>query len=245
MQIPQFAETYHPLIQELAQHSDLELLMLLQRHPSQGRYFVALFCRYSALVYPLTWHLSASEIQGNYLFATVWRYLHSVLPTLGLEHLDPHQRGESSLRGWLLKATADWINYLDVPASEAIAYRLTEVSPPLWCFVHTALQQLSPQLRTWMLLKQTFGWDEFQVMAHAQQREPTLTLEAVKAGLHEGYGQLEALIPSDIRRIYWETESPRDSGVQSLSHPPKLEGQSRESGDVGAENLGMIEGQDG
>ncbi|NJM46184.1 MAG: hypothetical protein HC860_08370 [Alkalinema sp. RU_4_3] len=51
MPIPVFPEAQHSLIKSLAQQSDQALLELFARYPETGQYFVALFCRYTPLIY--------------------------------------------------------------------------------------------------------------------------------------------------------------------------------------------------
>ncbi|MGB3766558.1 MAG: sigma-70 family RNA polymerase sigma factor, partial [Phormidesmis sp.] len=75
MQIPIFPECDRDLIQPLAYLSDYDLVNHLQQSPSEGKYFTALFCRYSPVVYSLIRHSARSPVQANYLFALTWRLI--------------------------------------------------------------------------------------------------------------------------------------------------------------------------
>ncbi|MEB3212196.1 MAG: sigma-70 family RNA polymerase sigma factor, partial [Leptolyngbyaceae bacterium] len=83
MQVPQFPECQHLLVTALSEKTDQELVSLFQMHPTQGKYFVALFCRYSADIYTLIQKDVRSPVQGEYLFSMVWKQIHHEL-----QHLD-------------------------------------------------------------------------------------------------------------------------------------------------------------
>lgn len=73
--IPQFPECDHSLVQSLQNLSDRELVSQFQQHGEAGRYFTAIFCRYSPMVYSLIRHSARSPVQAEYLFALTWRHI--------------------------------------------------------------------------------------------------------------------------------------------------------------------------
>lgn len=201
MQIPSFPECNHTLVQALYHHSDRELLTLFQRHPENGKYFMAIFCRYSPIVYSLIQHSVRSTAQTNYLFATTWRHLYYELG--GLDISEKMAQSENfSLQSWLIQITALCINRVELPPVEEINYSLPVASPPLWCFVEQALDRLTPRQRFIILMAQTFHWSEPRISAYLQAEGEIIAPEEVRFELEESYQQLEMALPEDICRIY-------------------------------------------
>jgi hypothetical protein len=199
--IPQFPETNHPLVQSLFHHSDQELLNLFQRYPDDGKYFTVIFCRYSPIVYTLIRHSARSPVQADYLFALTWRHIYYELGGLDLNNLPPEQTG-LTLQNWLINMTALCINEMEIPPTEAIHYSLKDSSPPLWCYVELALEQLPPLLRLIILMSQTFHWSETRIAAYLQAEGEQISPEEVANLRQEGYRMLEENLPADIRAIY-------------------------------------------
>lgn len=201
MQIPHFPEAHHPLVQSLFHHSDQELLTLFQRHSDSGKYFTAIFCRYSPIVYTLIQHSARSPVQADYLFALTWRHIYYELGGLNLS--SGNSGTESlTLQNWLINMTAYCINETELPPTEAIHYSLKATSPPLWCYVEQALEQLLPILRLIVLMAQTFHWSETRIAAYLQAEGETITPDEVATFLQEGYRMLEEKLPPDLRVIY-------------------------------------------
>ncbi|MFN6515307.1 MAG: sigma-70 family RNA polymerase sigma factor [Nostoc sp. CreGUA01] len=201
MQIPSFPEANHPLVKSLFHHSDDELLILFQQYPDAGKYFTVIFCRYSPIVYTLIRHSARSPVQADYLFALTWRHIYYELGGLNLT------RGESSeetltMQNWLINMTAFCINEIKVPPTEAIHYSLEATSPPLWCYVEQALDQLPPILRLIVLMSQTFHWSDTRIAAYLQAEGEAIAPNEVANFLQEGYRMLEDKLPTDIRAIY-------------------------------------------
>jgi hypothetical protein len=201
MQIPHFPETNHPLVKSLFHHSDQELLSLFQRYPETGKYFTAIFCRYSPIVYTLIQHSARSPVQADYLFAMTWRHIYYELGGLDLENPLPGHEG-LTLQNWLINITAFCINEIELPPTEAIHYSLQATSPPLWCYVEKALDQLPPILRLMVLMAQTFHWSETRIAAYLQAEGERIAPAEVANFLQEGYRMLEDKLPADIRSIY-------------------------------------------
>jgi hypothetical protein len=202
MQIPHFPEANHPLVKSLFHHSDHELLTLFQRYPDAGKYFTVIFCRYSPIVYTLIRHSARSPVQADYLFALTWRHIYYELGGLNLTN---SSSGEEALtmQNWLINMTAFCINEIKLPPTEAIHYSLQATSPPLWCYVQQALDQLPPVLRLVVLMAQTFHWSETRIAAYLQAEGEAIAPSEVANFLQEGYRMLEDKLPIDIRSIYF------------------------------------------
>jgi DNA-directed RNA polymerase specialized sigma24 family protein len=98
--------------------------------------------------------------------------------------------------------TAYCINEIQLPPTEAIHYSLKATSPPLWCYVEQALDQLPAMLRLMVLMAQTFHWSETRIAAYLQAEGEAITPSEVVNLLQEGYRVLEEKLPTDIRTIY-------------------------------------------
>ncbi|MDZ8223583.1 MULTISPECIES: sigma-70 family RNA polymerase sigma factor [unclassified Nostoc] len=202
MQIPHFPEANHPLVKSLFHHSDHELLTLFQQNPDAGKYFTVIFCRYSPIVYTLIRHSARSPVQADYLFALTWRHIYYELG--GLNLTDSESGKEAlTMQNWLINMTAFCINEIKVPPTEAIHYSLQATSPPLWCYVQQALDQLPPVLRLIVLMVQTFHWSETRIAAYLQAEGEAIAPSEVADFLQEGYRMLEDKLPTDIRAIYF------------------------------------------
>lgn len=201
MQIPSFPETNHPLVKSLFQNSDHELLNQFRRYPDCGKYFTVIFCRYSSIVYTLIQHSARSPVQADYLFALTWRHIYYELGGL---YLTNPETGEEilTLQNWLINMTVFCINKIKLPPTEAIHYSLKDTSPPLWCYVEQALDQLEPILRLIILMAQTFHWSETRIAAYMQAEGEQISPDEVVNFLQVGYGMLKDKLPADIRAIY-------------------------------------------
>lgn len=211
MQIPNFPECDHDLVRELAPLSDRDLLIQFQAEPTAGRYFTAIFCRYSPIVYSLIRHSARSPVQADYLFALTWRHILHELGGLALppeEEASPSQRS-LSIQSWLINVTALCINQAVLPEVEDIHYVLEEASPPLWCYVDQALDSLDPLERLILVMARTFRWSETRIAAYLQAEGERLTPTEVGKRLRVASQHLEQALPEDIYQIY----------VQSLTTP--------------------------
>ncbi|CCH65098.1 FIG00870270: hypothetical protein [Richelia intracellularis HM01] len=200
MHIPHFPEAKHPLIQSLFHHSDDELVLFFQANLDSGKYFTALFCRYSPIIYTVIQHSVRSPVQADYLFALTWKHIYY---ELGGVNLESQIDGKCiNLQNWLINMTAYCINAMEVPPTEQINYSLKSTSPPLWCYVEKALDQLPAMLRLIVLMAQTFHWSETRIAAYLQAEGEAIAPNDIAIFLHEGYRMLEDKLPSDIRSIY-------------------------------------------
>ncbi|MGB3492116.1 MAG: hypothetical protein WBA57_05280 [Elainellaceae cyanobacterium] len=219
MQIPTFPECRHPIVKELFRHPDQELLLLFQRYPERGKYFTAIFCRYSPIVYTLIRHSARSPVQADYLFATTWRHIYYELRGLDLREFviaeseaaspssaslgqSPSQPAPFNLQNWLISITAICINHAKLPPVESIHYSLADAPPPLWCYLEQALNQVSPTHRLAIVMAQTFHWSEPRIAAYFQAEGEAISSGEVSQLLNEGYQALQSALPDDIRDIY-------------------------------------------
>jgi hypothetical protein len=141
-------------------------------------------------------------VQADYLFALTWRHIYYELGGL---NLTTPESGEPALtmQNWLINMTAFCINEIKLPPTEAIHYSLQATSPPLWCYVQQALDQLPAVLRLIVLMAQTFHWSETRIAAYLQAEGEAIAPNEVANFLQEGYRMLEDKLPTDIRAIYF------------------------------------------
>lgn len=219
MQTQRFPECNHPLVKSLFHHSDRELLTLFQRYPEQGKYFVAIFCRYSPIVYTLITHSARSPVQGDYLFALTWRHILHEMRGLELHQLEEENSADgeaNSFQNWLINMTALCINQTTLPPVESINYNLKTVSPPLWCYLEQSLNLLIPVVRLSIIMAKTFHWSPTRIAAYLQAEGEMLSPAQVQDYLQEGYQMLENNLPDDIRSIYLGESYSNGSSSESL-----------------------------
>jgi hypothetical protein len=222
VQIPHFSESNHPIVKSLFHHSDQELLTLFQRYPEQGKYFTAIFCRYSPIVYTLIRHSARSPVQADYLFSLTWRHIYYELGGLDLRY--DTTPGSNSFQNWLINQTAICINQADLPPVESIHYNIQTAPPPLWCYLEQALEQLPPMIRLMVVMAQTFHWSETRIAAYLQAEGEAISPAEVRIQLQQGYQLLESALPEDIQEIYLSeaaTHPERSSKVNAVPVMPK------------------------
>jgi hypothetical protein len=198
--IPTFPEGNHTLVQSLQHLSDGELVSLFNAHPEEGRYFTAIFCRYTPIVYSLIRHSTRSPVQADYLFALTWQH---ILYELG--GVDTQAKVGSSgftLQQWLVNLTAFCINQVTLPEVPAIQYRLDQVSPPFWCYLHRALDRLHPLERLMLVMAHSFGWSHTRMLAYLQAEGEYLKPEQLQHHLELAHQHLLEALPVDICRLY-------------------------------------------
>ncbi len=196
--IPTLPEAQHAIVESLAQYSDGELVRLHQQHPDRGKFFTALFCRYGEILYSIVQHATESPIQTDYLFAIVWKQIFTELQRVQLSP-DP---AATNWQNWLIDITGTTISNTIVPAPEQIRYSLTEAPPPLWCYLHQGLDRLPPLLRSIVVMTQSLKLNEQRISAYLQGEGQNIPPNSIPIYLAEGYQQLEANLPQDIRDIY-------------------------------------------
>lgn len=203
MKLPEFPEANHPLVKSLQDLSDQDLVTGFQQHPDEGKYFTALFCRFAAMSYSLLRNMARSPLQVDYLFARVWRNIFYELNHLAMDSGGP----SFSLQSWILNKVASCITQDQLPAVETIQYTLHSASPPLWCYVQIALDQLSPLPRLILVLSQTFQWQEQRIISVLQAEGEDLSRADIEHYLQEAYQALQTALPEDIQAIYFSQPS--------------------------------------
>ncbi|MEM9150301.1 MAG: sigma-70 family RNA polymerase sigma factor [Cyanobacteria bacterium P01_F01_bin.3] len=236
MQIPPFPECDHEMVKALIHQSDYALVDSLQRSPTEGKYFTALFCRYSPVVYSLIRHSARSPVQADYLFALTWRHILNELSGIDLAPFQSNAdastanssvvesdtpKADFSLQGWLINLTAAHINQIKLPDVESIHYVLADAPPPLWCYTERALEGLPPKHRLIVLMAQTFEWSDTRISAYLKAEGEQMTPQAVEAELQVAYQSLERAIPEDVRAIYLHhppavVPSPDETGLMTI-----------------------------
>jgi len=226
-----FSESNHPTVKSLFHHSDQELLTLFQNYPDQGKYFVAIFCRYGMIIKTLIQHSVRSPVQADYLLAQTWQNIFYELRGLDLRGESDPETGDTTLQNWLINVTAININQAEIPPVESIRYSLEMAPPPLWCYVRQVLDQLEPLLRLILLMFETFHWSETRIAAYLQAEGETISHQEVKSLLKQGYHNLNTNLPEDIKAIYFNDHIGQVStGInQFLKVPKKPEAENRNS----------------
>ncbi len=163
------------------------------------------------MVYTLIQHSARSPVQSDYLFALIWRHVFHEMNGVDLRAFG---EGGTSFQGWLLSVTASGINDASLPSVEDIHYNLKAASPPLWCYLDRALEQLPPATRLMILMSRTFHWSETRISAYMQAEGEQIPPEHVKLHLQEGDRLLEANLPEDIREIYLDGNA-REQGTDA------------------------------
>ncbi|NJK41938.1 MAG: sigma-70 family RNA polymerase sigma factor [Acaryochloridaceae cyanobacterium SU_2_1] len=199
MQLPDFPETRHPLIQPLLDCSDQALVRDFQSQPDQGKYFTAIFCRFGALSYTLIRNMARSPLQVDYLFARVWR---NIFHELGHLVMEPTQ-SNFDLQAWVLSKVATCISQDELPPIETIQYSLNIAPPPLWCYLQRALDHVSPLSRLLLVLSQTFHWQEQRIMGVMAVEGQELTAAEIAQQVQSAYHDLQDALPVDIQEIYF------------------------------------------
>ena len=199
LSLPIFPESQHKIIQSLAQHTDLDLVSLHQLHPQQGKFFTALFCRHSTIVYSVVQHAAQSPIQIDYLFAMAWREIFLALPRVQLA-VHPEI---TNWQNWSIDMTGVTLDrYKKIPHPEQIRYSLTNAPPPLWCYLDRGLDLIPPLSRLIVVMKQSLNWNEQKISAYLHGEGEKISAIAIPEYIDRGYQQLAATLPQDIRDIY-------------------------------------------
>ncbi|MEQ8468089.1 RNA polymerase sigma factor [Coleofasciculus sp. E1-EBD-02] len=218
MHIPHFSESNHPLVKSLFHYSDRELVTLFQRYPEQGKYFTAIFCRYSPIVYTLIRHSARSPVQADYLFALTWRHIFYELR--GMDFIKEAASESNTFQSWLINMTAVCINQAELPPVESIHYSLQAAPPPLWCYLEAALEQLPALMRLIIIMALTFKWSETRIAAYLQAEGEAIAPAQVRNQLQQGYQRLEANLPDDIREIYLQKATDQADGKSEFNPVP-------------------------
>jgi hypothetical protein len=215
MSIPEFLEDQHPLVQALSDDSDRHLVRQFQQNPDEGKYFTAIFCRYSELTYVLIRNMARAALQTDYLFARVWRNIFFELTYLDVGESDEAIADEFSLQTWIFNKAALCVNQEEAPSIETVQYALSVASPPLWCYLQTALDRLPALHRLVLVLSGTFHWSEARILGFLEAEGQTIGQATLDQTRSEAYQRFMESIPEDIQVIYFGSPL-----LQSLSAEP-------------------------
>ncbi|WP_404783526.1 sigma-70 family RNA polymerase sigma factor [Altericista sp. CCNU0014] len=204
MSVPEFLEAQHPLVRSLSQESDRQLVRDFQQNPAEGKYFTAIFCRYGGLTYVLIRNMARAALQTDYLFARVWRNIFFELTHLEVGEAEGAIADEFSLQTWIFNKAALCVNQEEAPSIESVQYALNAASPPLWCYLQTALDRLPALHRLVLVLAQTFHWSEPRILGFLEAEGQTTSREALAQIQSEAYRRLIEAIPEDIQIIYFD-----------------------------------------
>jgi hypothetical protein len=202
LSIPTFPESDREIILSLALHSDRELVHLHQLHPEQGKFFTALFCRYSSIVHSIVQQQVESQIQADYLFALSWRQIFKELQGVKI----PTELTEHNWQNWAIEITGSTIERVKIPQPAQIRYSLTAAPPPLWCYLERGLDRLPPRSRLIVVMSQNLKWNEQRICAYLQGEGHKILPSSIGDYLAASYQQLESDLPQDIRHIYLDRE---------------------------------------
>jgi hypothetical protein len=89
-----------------------------------------------------------------------------------------------------------------LPEVPAIQYRLDQASPPFWCYLHRALDQLTPLERLILVMAHSFGWSQTRMIAYLQAEGEYFKPEQLQHQLNLAHRHLLEALPEDIRRLY-------------------------------------------
>jgi hypothetical protein len=202
MSVPEFLEAQHPFVQALAEDSDRTLVRQFQQNPQEGKYFTAIFCRYSGLTYVLIRNMARAALQSDYLFARVWRNIFFELNYLDIGEEDGAISDDFSLQTWIFNKAALCVNQEEAPSIESVQYALDIAPPPLWCYLQTALDKLPTLHRLVLVLSQTFHWSESRILGFLEAEGQTTSPETLSQTKAEAYQRFITAIPEDIQTIY-------------------------------------------
>jgi hypothetical protein len=219
MSVPEFLEARHPLVQALCNDSDRQLVRQFQQNPQDGKYFTAIFCRYSGLTYVLIRNMARAALQTDYLFARVWRNIFFELTYLEVGEPEGASADEFSLQTWIFNKAALCVNQEEAPSIESVQYALSAAPPPLWCYLQTALDRLAALHRLVLVLSQTFHWSESRILGFLEAEGQAMSREAFTQTQSEAYQRLIEAIPEDIQTIYFDApllQAPKNAEIPAI-----------------------------
>ncbi|NJK64891.1 MAG: hypothetical protein HC921_21285 [Synechococcaceae cyanobacterium SM2_3_1] len=194
------------LVRGLSIYSDHELVTHLQNHPEQGRYFIALFCRFERQLDAQlrTYPLQLTESQRHW----IWQQLFLELSQLRLSHPEG-----LTLPTWFAQQVDRLMSVVEVAPKEqsdqeSFSEReqaLAEISPVLGCYIQQALAKLPPDQRFVLVLHDTFRWSEHQILTQLRQEGFPLSSAATLNLIQEARQTLFRELPGDIRALYLRT----------------------------------------
>jgi hypothetical protein len=195
--IPTFAEARHESILALQEASDTELMQSHRQEPEQAKFFIALFCRYAAIVYSIIQHVSSDSVQVDYAFALAWQRIFDQI-----QLLEDHQIKSNNWQQWIVTVAGKLIGQETLPAATDISYRLREVSPPLRCYTLRSLELVQPLLRLVFIMGEQWQWSPKQIVVALRAEGEDLAEMDVPLYLAEAQKAFEKTLPLDLLEIY-------------------------------------------
>lgn len=202
MKLPDFLESSHPLVSPLLSWSDEQLVLSFQTHPDEGKFFIAIFCKYAALTYSLLTNKAPSQIQVDYIFARVWRNLFFELRTLTPEQMHGSNPNNQGLQAWIFNKTALSIHTEQIPAIEDVPYSMDASPLPFWCYLQIALDSISPLSRLLLVLSQTFRWPHSKIIGFLSAEGEKMSALELETALNQAQTELASALPVDVQDIY-------------------------------------------
>lgn len=194
------------LVRGLSIYSDYELVTHLQNDPDQGRYFIALFCRFERQVDTQlrTYPLQPTASQRHW----IWQQLF-----LGLSQLHISNPEALTLSTWFAQQVDRLMGAVEESAKEQSEQALfsereqalAEISPVLRCYVQQALAKLPSDKRFVLVLHDTFRWSKHQILTQLRQEGVPLSAQAMLELIQEARQALFRELPGDIRALYLRT----------------------------------------
>ena len=157
-----------------------------------------LFCRYAAIVHSVVQHAVESQVQADYLFAVAWKQIFEELDRVQLS-ANPEA---TNWQNWTIDITGSTLDRIEIPPADRIRYTLAAAPPPLKCYLERGLDRLPPLSRLIVVMTQNLKLNEQRICAYLQGEGQKIPVASIPDYLAEGYRQLAAAIPEDIRDLY-------------------------------------------
>lgn len=194
-----FPEVNHALIQPLLAMDDSQLLDLWQQYPRQGKYSVAIFCRYTPETFAMLNQIASGTIT-EHLFTYSWQI---ILGKLSLVFLNQEKENlPQSLQSWIESVINSVIEEHQtlqiIPPKPTLPTRYF----PLQFYLEQALPEIHPFYRLIIVTKEKFAWQDTQLLNYLQRKGYTLSSQELRDYYTQGYHSLLKHIPEDILDIY-------------------------------------------
>jgi len=199
-------EATHPLIHPLLQINDSNLVELLQNHPYNGKYFVAIFCRYHhkirLLIQKITEQkfINLSENKITAIAYFVWKEIAHFLVNFDQENLSNMEK--ESLYVWLHKFVEDLLNHHQFSDTYLDKQNLPFNLFPLYFYTEIALNLLEPQERLILVTQDKFAWGKKQIINYLEAKGEFITEDQIQSIYNQAHQKILKFIPSDINLIY-------------------------------------------